>query len=108
MKEKWSFKYKPHNGVTLFFQDGTFMFESFPGMTTTMAQQICDALNDARPWRTGVPEKEGRYQVTYSGYWGNEYLKIDQLTYFANEWVNPNGEVIAYRPLPEPYDPNKK
>lgn len=79
------------------------------GASDEEAQQICDALNDARPWRTGVPDKDGYYEVTISD--GTSRIDVFE---FERGWKisfrdsQLGLKILAYRPLPDPYDPNKK
>lgn len=68
------------------------------------AQQICDALNSYRSWKTiakdGNPIKSGEYIIT------NCVGKCHAANFDweRDEWHHYQ-EVIAYRSLPEPYKP---
>jgi hypothetical protein len=55
-----------------------------------------------------LPEEDGKYMVTIHGYgWnGKTFTSVSVAECIGKRWVGNNG-VIAWMPLPEPYNPNK-
>lgn len=70
---------------------------------------ILDALNDYRPWQTGVPEKVGKYEITVGksiryAWYEDDIWKTDDMEMMEI----PMRVVIAYRPPGSPYSETEK
>lgn len=68
---------------------------------------ILEALHDYRPWKTGVPEIGGEYETTITYLGGQSIVQRLAFKPFAGGWQIKNGNVIAFRELPPPYEIKK-
>lgn len=107
--KKWT-HHETSNGGT-WITDGSDRSQILQVIRIADPQSICDALNDYRPWRTGVPEKDKEWYEVSIQHWKS----VNHAWFENNTWILPqfqlSGEdafkVTAWRELPPPYEIKK-